>query len=297
MRHFLVVIVVLWIFYTASGFRNPLTPIVHSDDYQSAAIRQALFTSAALCALTIMFFTRNIGSAFPNRSLLLLSIVVPISIIWSTDKLLTVKRILVLFAMTTLYALVYSSRKPVDKLLKITVSSVAVIALVSMLIHFGFGQAYTVNPARPGLAGTSTHPNTLAPIVSIALILSLGMVAQSFYGFVALRGAQAIMGLALILTQSITTIMTTMIAIGIYSLLACNSYKRGLQHILILSLFIAGSLIGWGTLKSTAFKVAGRDESLSGRDEVWKIIMAEGFKRPIFGNGYAFWTEGKGDNW
>ena len=95
----MVVLVVAWIAYCASGFRNPLTPIVHSDD-QGAAIRQPLFTSAAFSALALMFFTRNIGSSITlNRPLLLLSIVVPLSIIWSTDKALTLKRtILVLFA-------------------------------------------------------------------------------------------------------------------------------------------------------------------------------------------------------
>ena len=49
--------------------------------------------------------------------------------------------------------------------------------------------------------------------------------------------------------------MTTMLAIALYSMLACNSYKRGLQHLLVLA--VCAGLIGWGTLKSTAFKVTG----------------------------------------
>ena len=86
-----------------------------------------------------------------------------------------------------------------------------------------------------------------------------------------------------------------MLAVGLFVLLACTSYKRGAQQLLILCVFTICSLIGWGTLKSAAFQVTGRDESLSGRDEVWSIVFVEGLKKPIFGSGYgAFWKEGKG---
>ena len=50
----------LWITYTAVGFRNPLSPILHSDEYEGAAVRQLLFTSAAMTSLALMFFTRNV---------------------------------------------------------------------------------------------------------------------------------------------------------------------------------------------------------------------------------------------
>ena len=297
LRFLVIILVLAWITYCATGFRNPLTPILHLDTYEGALQRQLLFTSAALSALSLMFFTRNIGSVFTmNRPMLLLSIIVPASIIWSTDKPLTMKRtILFMFALSTLYALIYSSPKPTYRMLKLITGSVATIALISLLIHFAFGQAYTVNPMRPGLAGTSSHPNTLAPIMSIALICSLGIKADTLIGIVTLRTAQALIGIALLLAQSITTLATTILAIGLFSLLMSSSYKRGAQQLFIITVFTIGSVIGWSNIKSAAFKATNRDESLSGRDEVWKIVLVEGFKTPIFGNGYgAFWTEGKG---
>ncbi len=210
--------------------------------------------------------------------------------------MLSLKRsVLFVFGLVTLYAVVHSSRNPVYRMLHIVTCSVSVIAFASLTIHFAFGQAYTVNPMRPGLAGITTHPNNLAAIMSIGLLCSVGLQTQTIKGLVALRLAQALISISLLMAQSITTLVTTLVALGLYALLACNSYKRGAQQLLILCIVVVCSLIGWGNLKSSLFNITGRDESLSGRDEVWKIVLNEGFKRPIFGSGYgAFWTEGKG---
>lgn len=297
LRHGVLILIIAWISYSAIGFRNPISPILHSDSFQGAAIRQILFSTAALTSLALMFFTRNIGNALTmNRSMLTLSILVLMSVLWSSETMLTLKRsILFLFGLITLYAIVHSSRNPVYRMLRIVTCSVTAIALASLAIHFAFGQAYTVNPMRPGLAGITTHPNNLAAIMSVGLICSLGLRTKTIKGFATLRLAQALIGLSLLMAQSITTLATTLTAIGLYALLVCNSYKRGMQQILIILVIVACSLIGWGTLKSALFDVTGRDESLSGRDEVWNIVLVEGLKKPIFGSGYgAFWTEGKG---
>ncbi len=297
LRHGVLVLILAWITYSAIGIRNPLSPILHSDSFEGAAIRQVLFSTAALTSLALMFFTRNIGSTLTmNRSMLTLSILVPMSVLWSGETMLTLKRsILFVFGLITLYAIVHSSRAPVYRMLRIVISSVTAIAFASLAIHFAFGQAYTVNPMRPGLAGVTTHPNNLAAIMSVGLICSLGLQTKTIKGCVALRLSQGLIGLSLLMAQSITTLVTTLLAIGLYALLVCNRYKRGMQQILLLSVIIICSLIGWSTLKSAAFDITGRDESLSGRDEVWTIVFVEGMKKPIFGSGYgAFWTEGKG---
>lgn len=297
LRYAVSVMLILWILYSASGFRHPLTPILHADNYEGAAIRQALFSLAALSSIALMFLTGNLGKVLcMNRSMLWLSILVPASIIWSAAPTLTLKRsILFLFGLITLYSIVHAAKKPASSMLQLLTTSAAAIALVSLTIHFAFGQAYTVNPMRPGLAGITSHPNTLAPIMSIGFIASLGIHYKHALLKYCLRIQQLLILISLILAQSITTLSTTLLAIGIYTLLAMDSYKRGLQQILIVLTLIAISIIGFNNLKQTAFEVTGRDESLSGRDEVWSIVANEALQRPIFGRGFgAFWTEGKG---
>jgi O-antigen ligase len=290
-------VLLLWITFTASGFRNPLTPIIVSDENSGAAIRQLLFSSAGLASLALLFLTRNLETVLTmNRKMLSLSLLVPASVIWSTNPALTAKRsILFLFCLITLYTITYSSRKPVQQLLQLIVTSTAFIAFISIAIHFAFGQAYTVNPVRPGLAGISPHPNTLAPILSIGFILSLGLTYQSVRSMLMGRIAQAFLAIGHVLTASMTTLMATFVGCGLFVILESSRYRRGSIHLLIISIFTLCSLIGWSNIKSGIFQATGKDDSLSGRDELWAAIIREGSKRPIFGNGFgAFWTEGKG---
>jgi exopolysaccharide production protein ExoQ len=298
LRYFVVFILLVWITYCcSSGFRNPFQPITLSDGNKGSAIRQALFGFGAILSLTTLYFTRNLGTVLTmNRGMLLLSILVPASLLWSAEPKLTIKRsILFLFGLIILYTITYSSRQPVRKMLLTIVGSTSAVAFISLLIHFAFSGAYTVNPARPGLAGITQHPNSLSPMLSIGLILSLGI---SFYTTslkILGRLAQGLMGLCLLLAQSMTSLMATTVGCGLFVILSSARYQRGAMHLLIASVFTLCSIIGWSNIKSGLFQATGRDESLSGRDEVWKIIINEAIKRPIFGRGYgAFWTEGKG---
>jgi O-antigen ligase len=297
-RYLVVIMLLLWISYCcSSGFRNPLQPITLSDSNKGSAIRQALFGSGAILSLTILYFTRNLGTVLTmNRGMLLLSILVPASLLWSAEPKLTIKRsILFLFGLIILYTITYSSRQPVRKMLLTIVGSTSAVAFISLLIHFAFSGAYTVNPARPGLAGITQHPNSLSPMLSIGLILSLGISFHTTSLKILGRIAQGLMGLCLLLAQSITSLMATTVGCGLFVILSSARYQRGAMHLLIASVFTLCSIIGWSNIKSGMFQATGRDESLSGRDEVWKIVINEAIKRPIFGRGYgAFWTEGKG---
>ena len=109
------------------------------------------------------------------------------------------------------------------------------------------------------------------------------------------RAAQPFLAAGVALATSMTTIMTTLVGCGLYVILASGRYRRGAIQLMIVSVYILCSLIGFSTLKSAAFQATGRDESLSGRDDLWSIIINEGLKSPILGGGFgAFWTEGKG---
>ena len=298
LRYLVVIMLLLWITYCcSSGFRNPLQPITLSDSNKGSAIRQAMFGSGAIISLTILYFSRNLGTVLTmNRGTLLLSVLVPISVLWSAEPKLTIKRsILFLFGLIILYTITYTSRKPVRKMLQVILGSTSAVAFISLMIHFAFSGAYTVNPMRPGLAGISMHPNTLSPILSVGLILSLGLTPDNSRLKVLIRASQGLIVLCLLLAQSITSLMATFIGCGLFVLLSSSHYQRGAIQLLAVSVFTLCSIIGWSNIKSGMFQATGRDESLSGRDEVWAIVINEAIKRPIFGRGFgAFWTEGKG---
>lgn len=296
-RYCLTIILILWIIYAATNFRSPLSPIVLSDDNASSAVRQLIFGSAGMCAFGLLFLTRNIGAAIAlNLPLCALAAFVAISTLWSPEPGLSAKRaILYLFCFATLLTTVHASKTPVRSMLLTIVSATATIALISLIMYIALPQANSVNPARPGLAGVSVHPNTLAPFLSIGLLLSLGITSRGPRESLSLRAAQGFLGLGLLLTFSITTWLSTAVGIGLYVFLSASNYRRGLIQLSIAATLMLGTIIGWQNVQNAAFEATGRDASLSGRDELWSIVMNEGQKHPLFGKGYgAFWTEGKG---
>lgn len=296
-RYILMLIIVVWIVYMASNFRSPLSPILLSDSNSGSAFRQLIFGSAGLCAGALLFFTSNIGAVFAhNFRLFVFAGFIGASVLWSGEPSISAKRIILFFlCLTAIVCVVHSSRRPVSLMLHLIVGSTAAIALISLALYFVFPKEFSVNPARPGLAGISIHPNTLAPFLSIGFLLSLGLSPEHPYARLARRIAQGILLFALILTVSMTTLLTTAVGFGLYTFFSASNYRRGLIQLSIIASLILGSLIGWSNLRNAAFDTTGRDASLSGRDELWAIVWNEGQKNPVFGQGFgAFWTEGKG---
>ena len=287
----------LWIAYAATSFRSPLSPIVLSDLNSGATARQLIFGGAGMSAFGLLFLTRSLGALITlNVPITLLAAFIALSVLWSDLPSLTLKRsILFTLCLITVYTLVYGSTRPTTRMLKIIVNSTATIALLSLLIYLVFPKTYSVNPARAGLAGIAVHPNTLAPFLSIGLLLSLGVQTHTARQVIRLRASQALLSIALLLTFSMTTWLTTLLGGALYLFFASSQYRKGALQLIVLSAITLVSLIGVANIKSEVFEITGRDESLSGRDELWSIVINEGQENPTFGKGFgAFWTEGKG---
>ncbi|MBC2603332.1 O-antigen ligase family protein [Puniceicoccus vermicola] len=289
--------VLLWLLYLASNFRPPTQPITLSDSNSGSAIRQLLFAGTGMLAVTRLFFSRSLGPVVIMHLPVLgiLGLILG-SVLWSAEATLTIKRgIIYAFGIITLLVMVHSTDHPARQMMRILVYFCTAAALLSLAFYVALPANITVNPARPGLAGISNHPNTLAPFLSIGLLLSFGMPPQSTMERWLILGSRGILALGLFLTFSVTTWTATLIGCGAYLFFSASNYRRGFLQICILTGIVLVSLIGVDTLKSAFFDATGRDESLSGRDELWNAVWIEAKKDILLGNGYgAFWTEGKG---
>jgi exopolysaccharide production protein ExoQ len=285
----------LWIVYMASNFRSPPSPILLSDENSGAAFRQLIFGGAGLLAISLLFFNRRIGDILTfNLPITALTGFVVLSALWSDIPALTLKRaVLFIFCHLAVSTYVLQSEQPCKDFLRKIVITTTGIALVSLVVYTIFPKEYSVNPARPGLAGISVHPNTLAPFLSIGLLLSFGL--DTSKGAIRIFAARAILITALLLTGSMTTIMTTLLGFGVFLLLSSGKYRKGILQLLLFTALALLALIGWSNIRAEVFDATGRDESLSGRDVLWEIVINEGKAHTIFGKGFgAFWTEGKG---
>ncbi len=293
----LTIAIVLWMLYLVTGFRSPLTPISISDENSSSFARQILFAGTGFLAITQLIASKALGALLVIRwPLFFLSGTLILSTLWSQLPSLSLKRsIIFAFGAIALSTLVHSSSQPAKFMLRTVLYFCGTVSLISIILNLVLPDTFTVNPARPGLAGISNHPNTLAPFLSIGLILSLGLTETRRFQMNLRRLMQFALIIGLILTMSMTTIVTTIIGLGLYFAFSLNSYRRGVLQIFVFIFIILFSIVGIDSIKSSFFEATGRDESLSGRDELWKISWTEAKKQPLIGHGFgAFWTEGKG---
>ncbi len=288
---------VLWILYLVSGYRSPLDVILLSDKDASAVVRQLVFATTGMLAIAQLVLNRALGALIVTRwALFSITGLLFLSALWSQDPPLTIKRsIIFLFGAFTVATLVHSTPNPARFMMRFVVYFCGAVSLISIALHLLLPEGHTVNPGRPGLAGISQHPNTLAPFLSIGLILSMGMRETSKSRIIAWHSMRAFLAIGLLMTLSITTILTTLVGLFLYILLSSNSYRRGAIQIILFIVALMVGVIGASTIKSGIFSAIGRDESLSGRDELWKVVWYEVGKQPLIGHGFgAFWTEGKG---
>ncbi|MCH6258089.1 O-antigen ligase family protein [Puniceicoccaceae bacterium K14] len=294
---FLTVGIVLWMLYMVNSFRLPTQEILLSDKNAGGAIRQVIFAGCGFLAVWRLLVTRSLGAVcMIHWPVFLVGGLIVFSAVWSERMGLTLKRSSIyIFGFLALACILHSSTNPVRFMIRTVVFFCGAVAFLSVVFYFILPSACTVNPGRPGLAGVAIHPNTLAPFLSIGLMLSFGFQHTNKDETLLLRSIQIFLVLALMLTVSITAIVTTLIGISVYIFLSSNAYERGSLQIMAFFVFLIVSLLGVSTLKSSFFDAVGRDESLSGRDELWITVMYEVKKEPLIGHGFgAFWTEGKG---
>ncbi len=293
----LVCALVLWMLYLVSAFRLPTTAITISDANASAAVRQLLFASTGMIAGVQLLVSRSLGTILVLRwHYTGLAILMILSFAWSDLPVQTIKRtIIFICGLLSLITIVHSSRNPVRLMLVIVVGFTASVSALSLLFSVILPSDCTVNPARAGLSGISNHPNTLAPFLSIGLVLSFGLTAFNNRQKLLLRIAQCVLAIGLLLTFSITTFITTLVAYALYLFFSSTGYRRGAYQLVTVFVVAFILLVGVKTLKSSFFNATGRDESLSGRDVLWQVCFYEAKKKILMGHGFgAFWTEGKG---
>jgi hypothetical protein len=137
----------------------------------------------------------------------------------------------------------------------------------------------------PRLTGLSPHPNALAAIAVVGLLVEVGFARGTTWMRLAAGSAAAV---CMVLTQSNTGYIAA--ALGLVVMLTSRSaaYRR---------LLIAGSVavlaiyIAWpSAIVPTALHSSGYVDSLSGRNAIWRISLDEWQRRPLSGYGPGFYS-------
>jgi O-antigen ligase len=283
--------------FTITGDRLPWQPIVRTDGNSGAAARQLVFTACAAVAGWRALRAGAIGQLFGLRaSLVGLVGLIVLSAAWSTDASLTLRRATIaIFGTIVLVAAVHVPRRPVRFLQSAVVGVTSVAAAISLAASVALPADTWSIEERQGLAGVAGHPNTLGPAMVVGIVVSIGMRPASARWSLVLWGARAFLAIALVRTDSITSIAVCGVAVALTLALRGDLPRRGAVLLLAVAAALAVAFVGLDRVTGFGLDAAGRDRSLSGRDSLWARVFEEGLRRPLFGGGYgAFWYERRG---
>jgi exopolysaccharide production protein ExoQ len=231
-----------------------------------------------------------------NRILVLALVWCTISPLWSSlpeAALLAAFQLVVL----TLFALVAGERLGPEGLLKAVVLSSVIIIIGSIVFVFAYPTLGIVQDTQNKGAwrGIFHEKNHLGTWMSFATLSGLALFrGGKAAGFRFTGLTVALAAFALLIMSRSKTALIIVIVIAVVVLLAASLSRSRLQRLQTLGIvLVAGSaLYGVLTLSlPVVMAELGKDETLTGRTELWDYISASIAARPMLGYGFAsYWT-------
>jgi exopolysaccharide production protein ExoQ len=252
---------------------------------------------AAVYALVLIRAFRNFrpiaAAVRANKFLIALVLLAVISVFWSEDPGLTLRRGLALLA-TTLFGLDFAVRYPIRKQLQLVAIALSAIVALSVVVQVFFaGLVPVVDKAYPDAwVGLFDQKNVFARVVVLTAIVVLASVRRSMAGILtAIFTFVAAVGL-IIATQSITAVVAL---VGLILVLQFAPALRWTGRVRTLIGFSAAAMVApaifllvhyWALITN----LLGRNGTLTGRAQLWAISFSSIELKPLLGYGYsAFW--------
>ncbi len=251
----------------------------------------------ALAALALLFYLRALPAMLRNAGMVLwLPLLALASVAWSQDPSITLRRAVVLLVVSTIgacFGAIYSVQE-LTKLVTITAFLICVATLLLAPVAPGIVRDSVNTGAWKGLF---THKNAQGVFMALALVSAVHSRFEQYPWF---RYATIFLtGLLLLLSRSATSLLAALITFAVLPLWKLTRVPIR-QVVLALAGFavIAGAAaFVLGHYSTELAGVFGKDTTLTGRTELWALILQSIARRPILGYGYnAFWLGMKGES-
>ncbi len=249
--------------------------------------------------ITVCFFHSRQLLRVASRQPLILAFVswAALSLAWSDDPQLTLRRIAGLIC-TTALGFFIGMRLEMKALLRMLAWAMAIAMITSVIAAVVFPSFGVMASADGGAwRGVFTHKNELGRTMGIALVVFTCLLWESKRNRVVYLSF-LFLGVALLaLSNSITSIIVTIVtlSLGFY----WNMRLRPAQKVGFLALAALLGLTTTALLQSrmdSVFAMVGRNGSLTGRVPLWQQSAYAVLKRPFLGAGWdAFWPGTGGD--
>ncbi len=269
------------------------------EAFRGTTMMQLLWSSISVVALVraIPIRHRIIAVLEKNLALVALLSLTSISFCWSIDSQLTARRSLALL-LATIFAIDFGIRYSVAKQIRLVSVTVGAAVILSAIVALFFPSA--VPPADTGFIssdpvgwnGLFNHKSVFGHILTFAVLCTLLHLRENVRSTVRCVICLAVIFSLIAESQSRTALVISTILVLQWFFLKMMHWNvrtlrtLGVATALLTLLLIAASLPSSGGLAS----MIDRSTDLTGRTEVWKMVLDSASKKPVLGYGYSgFW--------
>lgn len=284
-----------------SGAVISLIPVDNSVNYNLPI--KMTYSLIYLFSFTFLIIRKNlvkkaIKITLENKLLILLSILIAASFAWSNNPITTFQRISAFFG-TLIFCIYFTLRyngKEQRELLTYALSTVLLISIMIALILPSYGISAENNSAWQG---AFNQKNLLGKIMTLATITFLFYISERKRLIPKILGiVLTIISIGLIyLSQSKTALLT--IIILLFTIICArilqksNKITKAFFIIFILIIIIISGFI-FISYGEDILEGIGKENTLTGRTELWSYSLNNIINHPIIGHGYAsFWIKEK----
>lgn len=243
-----------------------------------------------------------------NKALCLAYAYLAFTAFWSDAPLISLKRLFKDFGCVLLPLVLLTRADSITAIRAVFVRvSYVLFPLSVVFIKFfpHIGRSFTT-AGEPMFGGVTTQKNSLGEVVFVFGLMLLWDLVELYRGEdrkgkkvqLCIRSGMLLMGIWLLRmcdsqTSLLCLILGTVIFWGSRRLLRMRHGKRLLISCLVGTICLATMDKAFG-ISDALIRAMGRDPSLTGRTDIWRIVL-EQKTDPIFGSGfYTFWDSDKG---
>ncbi|WOB42874.1 O-antigen ligase family protein [Thermoleptolyngbya oregonensis NK1-22] len=264
-------------------------------DVDFALIRQLLLVNYGISFLLLLWRWKYVVQRlFRSPFLLILLGLVVCSVLWSAQPSLTQTRVIALLG-TTLFGIYFGTRFSPKEQLNILAITFSIILLLSLVFVIALPQYGKMSGIHAGAwRGIFIHKNPFGQLMVLSSLIFLSL---------SLRGGQnswkAMLGLTMsvfmiVMSASSSSLINFVTLFLVFTVLKVTLWPDRVMIPVISALAAFGCFASIFLVEMLELVVGsvGKDLTLTGRTDIWPIVIRQGLQRPILGYGYSgFWGD------
>ena len=276
-----------------TDFNNP--------EYQSPLARMLWYPGyLGVLLLTIRALPQVVRIAAFNPILILCVLICGVSVFWSIDPGITMRRAIAVLV-TTLFGLVLAARYDWNGMVQRLASVFAATALLSLLIALLLPEYGVHSEIHHGSwRGAWIEKNYMGGFMAKGVIVTLSAFAMRPDRFWLWLPFCALCFFLVLMSTSKTALLISLIGIGGFIFLRLYRRYTFVRPILVLALLgVIGTIIGMVVFAPDfTFALIGKERTLTGRTDIWAGLIESVKLKPWLGNGYGvYWLDPLGPSY